>query len=52
MPTIRLIPCILCPRIDQLADYIAGLLAIQRHGIPQTVNVHPADLALIAPQIS
>jgi hypothetical protein len=48
MTTLKLIPSYLTPRIDNIADYAAGLLAIQRHGIAQTVHIHPADILLIA----
>jgi len=47
LTTLIIIPCVLTPRIDNLADYAAGLLAIQRQGTPQTVRVHPADRALL-----
>jgi hypothetical protein len=47
MPTIHLIPCQFSPRVDNIADFAAGLLAIQRHGIAQTMHIHPADIQLI-----
>lgn len=40
------------PRIDNLADYAAGLLAIQRHGIPQNIWIHPDDHKLITPLLA
>jgi hypothetical protein len=52
MPTLTLIPCILSPRIEHLADWVAGLLSVQRRGIPQTLYIHPADIALITPMLA
>lgn len=45
--TISLVPCSYSPRVENLADYIAGLKSIQRHGIAQTLFLHPEDIALI-----
>jgi hypothetical protein len=49
MHPIILIPCHLSPRVANLADYVAGLLAIRAHGIPQTLHLHPQDIAIISP---
>ena len=45
--TVSLIPCTYSPRIANLADFTAGLLSIQRHGLAQTIFLHPDDIALI-----
>jgi hypothetical protein len=42
----------LAPRIESIADYAAGLLAIQRHGITQNIWIHPDDHKLISPLIT
>lgn len=47
MTPITLIPCLISPRVENIADFAAGLLAIQRHGIPQILHLHPEDIALV-----
>lgn len=50
--TISLIPCTYSPRVEHLADFTAGLLAIQRHGIAQRLYLHPDDIARITPLLT
>jgi hypothetical protein len=43
---------ILAPRVENLTDYAAGLLVIQRNRIPQNIWIHPQDHAALLPLIT
>lgn len=40
-------PAYTVPRITDIENFVAGLLAIRKHGIPQNIWVHPFDHAAV-----
>lgn len=52
MPTIVFTLTHLAPRIENLTDYAAGILVIQRAGQKQNIWIHPADHAALLPLLS
>jgi hypothetical protein len=47
MPAILITASFLSPRIGNLHDFVAGLIAIRSHGIVQNIHLHPADKAAV-----